>query len=35
MATGGYTDAEPRLMHRTQVLGDGARYRAANETLAN
>ena len=32
MATGGYTDAEPRLMHRTQVLGDAARYRAANPT---
>ena len=30
MATGGYTDAEHRLMHRTQVLGDGARYKAAN-----
>ena len=30
MATGGYGDAEHRLMHRTQVLGDAARYRAAN-----
>lgn len=30
MATGGYADHEHRLMHRTQVLGDGARYRAAN-----
>jgi len=30
MATGGYGDAEHRLMHRTQVLGDGDRYRAAN-----
>jgi taurine dioxygenase len=30
MATGGYSDEEHRHMHRTQVLGDGARYRAAN-----
>lgn len=30
MATGGYGEDEPRLMHRTQVLGDAARYRAAN-----
>ncbi len=30
MATGGYEDHEHRLMHRTQVLGNAARYRAAN-----
>ncbi len=30
MATGGYAPHEHRLMHRTQVLGDAARYRAAN-----
>jgi taurine dioxygenase len=30
MATGGYGADEHRLMHRTQVLGDAARYRAAN-----
>jgi taurine dioxygenase len=35
MATGGYTDAEHRLMHRTQVLGDGARYCAANPAVAS
>jgi taurine dioxygenase len=35
MATGGYSGAEPRLMHRTQVLGDAARYRAANPAIAN
>ena len=31
MATGGYEPHEHRLMWRTQVLGDAARYRAANE----
>ncbi|HEX7968276.1 MAG TPA: TauD/TfdA family dioxygenase [Stellaceae bacterium] len=30
MATGGYSDDEHRHMHRTQVLGNGALYRAAN-----
>ena len=30
MATGGYTPAEHRLMWRTQVLGDEARFRRAN-----
>jgi len=30
MATGGYAAHEPRLMWRTQVLGDSARYAAAN-----
>jgi taurine dioxygenase len=35
MATGGYSDTEHRLMYRTQVLGDAARYRAANPTVAS
>jgi taurine dioxygenase len=30
MATGGYAAHEPRLMWRTQVLGDPVRYAAAN-----
>jgi taurine dioxygenase len=30
MATGGYEPHEHRLMWRTQVLGDPARYRATN-----
>jgi len=30
MATGGYAAHEHRLMWRTQVLGDAARYAAAN-----
>jgi taurine dioxygenase len=30
MATGGYQPHEHRLMWRTQVLGDPARYREAN-----
>ncbi len=34
MATGGYGGDEHRLMLRTQVLGDEARYRAANPMSA-
>lgn len=34
MATGGYRPQEHRLMWRTQVLGDAARYRQANNGSA-
>ena len=34
MATGGYRADEHRLMHRTQILGDAARFRAANPAAA-
>jgi taurine dioxygenase len=34
MATGGYRPEEHRLMWRTQVLGDPARYRRANDGSA-
>jgi taurine dioxygenase len=33
MATGGYEEHEHRLMHRTQVLGDAARFAAANPSV--
>jgi taurine dioxygenase len=34
MATGGYRPEEHRLMWRTQVLGDPARYRQVNDGSA-
>lgn len=35
LATGGYGNDTPRVMIRTQVLGDEARYRRANGELGN
>jgi taurine dioxygenase len=34
MATGGYEPHEHRYMWRTQVLGDAARFKAANAGMA-
>jgi len=33
LATGGYSADQPRVMIRTQILGDEARYRKENASL--